>query len=182
MLLLFLGMLFACTANAQELMLGNPVQSEVSMTTFKLNGALITPRYSYDITARVLGKERYWFDEKASVIPYDLALGWGPMSLRDNIDKIDISQSNRWYYWWVDTFFISRRTIEVNSANVHIVPANSSIKEVLSSLDTHDVVRLKGYLVDVSTPEWLIQSSNVRTDVGAGACEVMYVQEIDVFN
>jgi len=35
----------------------------------------------------------------SDLIPEDLALGWGPMSDNRVLRKIDISQSNRFYYW-----------------------------------------------------------------------------------
>lgn len=157
-----------------------PIQTEVSVSSFQKDGAWIHPTYSYEIEARVLGVKKYRFEEKASVIPYDLALGWSVMGDMDNVDRVSISQGNRWYFWSVDEFFISREQIEHNSANVHIIPASGDIKSKLNQLTTYDAVRMKGYLVDVDSKNWSLLSSTVRTDVGAGSCEVMYVQELEL--
>jgi hypothetical protein len=79
-----------------------------------------------------LSSERYSLGREADLSPVDLALGWGKMSDEAVLSKINITQSNRFYYWHVDAFPIPRREIEINSANMHMIPADDRIKKCWS--------------------------------------------------
>jgi hypothetical protein len=125
--------------------------------------------------------ERYRFDRGADLSPVDLALGWGPMSDQAVLDRIDISQGGRFYYWHVKEIFpVPRREIEVHSANMHMIPATEEIERRLVHLRPGQVVALTGYLVDVRGPDgWRWHSSLTREDTGAGACELVWVDKLD---
>jgi hypothetical protein len=140
----------------------------------------LTERAHYLITARILSVERYHFDALASLIPEDLALGWGPMSDNRVLSTVDISQSNRFYYWRASPV-IDREQIILHSANTHVIPDNPLIAAQLSHLRRGQIVTLDGALVDAVRDDgrW-IKTSLVRTDTGAGSCEVMLVQDLTV--
>jgi len=158
-----------------------PIQNSISQTSFKLNGYSITPLKSFEMEARVLSAKSYSIGREADLSPIDLALGWGPMSDEAVLGKVDISQSNRFYYWHVDEFPISRREIEMNSANMHMIPADARIEKMLKSVRPGEVVKLSGYLVQVNASDgWHWKSSLTREDTGNGACEVVYVKELVV--
>ncbi len=140
----------------------------------------LTVRADYQITARVLGREAYHFDALADLIPEDLALGWGPMSDNRNLRTIDVSQSNRFYFWHASAGTpIARETIITHSANTHVIPQNSLIARQLARLRPGEVVTLRGELVDGlrNDGRW-IKTSLVRDDTGPGACEVLLVTDI----
>jgi hypothetical protein len=44
------------------------------------NGYRLSLLASFDIRARVIASERYWFDRGSALSPVDLVLGWGAMS------------------------------------------------------------------------------------------------------
>jgi hypothetical protein len=140
----------------------------------------LTERARYQVTARILARERYHFDGLADLIPEDLALGWGPMSDNKNLRSIDISQSNRFYYWRVPPQApLSTDSIITHSANTHVIPQDALIARQLSRLRPGQVVTLSGELVDgVRDDGRWIKTSMVRTDTGAGACEVMLVADV----
>ena len=140
----------------------------------------LTVRADYLITARVLSRESYHFDRLSDLIPEDLALGWGPMSDNRVLRKIDVSQSNRFYYWRAPADSpISKDSIITHSANTHVIPRNSMIARQLSRLRPGQVVTLSGELVDVVRDDGVwIKTSLVRNDTGAGACEVLLVDEV----
>jgi hypothetical protein len=142
----------------------------------------LTVRASYRITARILALERYHFDSLADHIPEDLALGWGPMSDNQVLKSIDISQSDRFYFWRTSAHSpIARDVIISHSANTHVIPENSSIARQLAHLRPGEVITLTGELVDAVRDDgrW-IKTSLVRTDTGAGSCEVLLVQDVAV--
>jgi hypothetical protein len=140
----------------------------------------LTVRATYQVTARVLGREPYHFDALADLIPEDLALGWGPMSDNRVLRTLEISQSNRFYYWrTTSATTIGRDVIITHSANTHVIPQNALIARQLARLRPGEVVTLSGELVDGERNDgrW-IRTSLVRTDTGAGACEVMLVTDV----
>lgn len=148
----------------------------------KLHRWTLNVRANYRITARILALERYHFDVLADLIPEDLALGWGPMSDNRVLKSIAITQSDRFYFWRARADSpIGRDAIISHSANTHVIPENSSIATQLSHLRPGEVVTLSGELVDgVRDDGRWINTSMVRTDTGAGSCEVMLVRDVAV--
>jgi hypothetical protein len=142
----------------------------------------ITGLAQFKIKAKVLSKENYSFDRASDFSPTDLALGWGNMSDEDILDKIDISQSGRFYRWRVDSFPIPRKEIETYSANMHLIPANKSVAYDLKRVRKGEIIELSGSLVevtsDIDSSRW--KSSLTRNDTGAGACELILVESIYV--
>jgi hypothetical protein len=159
----------------------DPQQADpASHETTRVGRWTLTPRASYQVTARILSVERYRFDSLAALIPEDFALGWGPMSDNAVLRAIDISQSNRFYYWRLkDSGLLPKDLIIAHSANTHVIPANLSVARQLSKLRSGQVVSFRGTLVDGRRDDgaW-IKTSLVRTDTGAGACEVLLVEDV----
>lgn len=143
---------------------------------FRHNGYVITPLAVFDIEARVLGIARYRFDRQAELSPYDVALGWGPMSDERVLDALTITQSNRFYYWWSHQLPIAGQAIAVNSANMHLIPGTPDISKQLRRVRRGHVVSIKGFLVRADAGNWHWVSSLTRQDTGAGACELVWVQ------
>jgi hypothetical protein len=160
-----------------------PYQREVYRARFhELNGYRIDALASFDIRARVLATERYWFDHGSVLSPIDLVLGWGAMSDSAVLKEITISQGGRFYRWWSKTFPISRRVIETHSANMHMIPAGSEVARQLKSIRPGNMVHLKGFLVEVTSPQgYRWKSSLTREDTGGGACELILVESIFVW-
>lgn len=141
----------------------------------------LTTRAHFVVTARVLSRADYAWGADARLIPEDLALGWGRMSDSAVLATISISQSNRFYYWRVEQFPIPRREIETSSANMHMIPADAGVKRELEQIRVGQVVHFEGFLVDASRADgWHWKTSMTRDDVGAGACELVYVESVSV--
>ena len=141
----------------------------------------LTTRAHFDLTARVLSRKDYAFGADARLIPEDLALGWGRMSDSAVLAHIDISQSDRFYFWHVKQFPIPRREIETSSANMHMIPADPGVLHQLREVRPGEVVHIQGFLVDASRPDgWRWNTSMTRDDTGAGACELVYVESLDI--
>ncbi|OGU82495.1 MAG: hypothetical protein A2W11_07860 [Ignavibacteria bacterium RBG_16_35_7] len=137
----------------------------------------------YQIKARVLSRNNFSVGKESEISPFDLALGWGPMSDQSVIDKIDISQSNRWYRWKADVLPIPDREISLNSANVHIIPKDDNVEERFDKVYKGSLVELKGYLVEVTTSEgWRWKSSLKRDDTAGGSCELLWVEDLIVLD
>lgn len=137
----------------------------------------------YKIKARVLSRNNFSFGKESDLSPFDLALGWGPMSDQSVIDKIDISQRNRWYHWHADVFPIPRKEIGLNSANVHIIPMDEAVEDKFDEVYKGSLIEMKGYLVKVTAPGgWRWISSLRRDDTAGGSCELFWVEEVIVLD
>ena len=162
-----------------------PVQTEPSRKTPGLHGDfMVTALADDDIRARVLTRRNYSSGRDGELSPVDFALGWGRMSDSFVIEKLDISQGHRWYKWRPSGLMpIPRKEIEVSSANVHILPANEEVRDAIDDVYQGSVVHMTGYLVKVTSDGgWHWVSSTRRTDTGDGACEVFWVETLEVEN
>ena len=141
----------------------------------------LTPRARFDLSARVLSRADYRFDAGAGLVPTDLALGWQQMSDSAVLDQILVSQANRFYFWSVRRFPIPRRVIETESANMHLIPADAEVRRALKRVRVGDVITLDGYLVDARRGNGFVwRTSLTRDDTGAGACELVYVEQLSI--
>jgi hypothetical protein len=157
-----------------------PVQQSVSDAhPFSFKGYRVTPLARFTMEARVLAREDYRIGRESELSPIDFVFGWGRMSDGAVLDQINIRQSNRFYYWNVKEFPIPRHEIETSSANMHLIPADNAIERSLDKVRRGQVVQLRGYLVRVDANDgWSWASSLSRNDTGAGACELIYVEDV----
>jgi hypothetical protein len=147
-----------------------------------IHGFDITPLATFKVKARVLSRARYYMGREADLSSVDFALGWGAMSDELVLNKINISQSNRFYFWRVNEFPIPQSEIETHSANMHIIPADSDVEDRLQSVRVGHVVQMEGYLIEAKAGDgWRWKSSLTRTDTGFGACELFLVKSLMVF-
>lgn len=141
----------------------------------------IKPLAKFSISARVLSRADYSWDTESSLAPVDLALGWGRMSDSAVLDKIDISQSGRFYFWRVREFRIPEREIIESSANMHLIPSDKAVLHEIEHTRSGDIVSFDGYLVEAGRPNgWRWTSSLTRSDSGPGACELVWVEHFTI--
>ncbi len=158
-----------------------PVQRDLHQkNTFLFEDFTITPRAEIDIQARVLGRKTYFLGTETDLSPIDLALGWKRMSDQAIVDQISVRQGARWY---ITRFSspppIPEREIIESSANMHMIPASAAIERALKKFRRGDIIRIRGYLVDIDHASgWTWRTSMTRSDTGDGACEIVYVEDV----
>lgn len=160
-----------------------PMQTEVAgrLGAFRLERATVAPLAGFSVQARVLGREDYRLDRGATYSPTDLALGWGPMSRPGLAKQLGVTQGSRWYgyRWGGEGPPMPASDIALNSANMHIVPGNQQVAAALDRVSAGDLLRIDGWLIRIEGDDGLRwQSSLTRSDVGAGACELVLVCSI----
>jgi hypothetical protein len=97
------------------------------------------------------------------------------------LDKVHISQSERFYFWQVGQFPIPQREIIESSANMHLIAADDSIERAIERTRVGDVITFDGYLVEADWPDGAkTVSSLTRSDSGAGSCEVVWVETFSI--
>jgi hypothetical protein len=106
-----------------------------------------------------------------------LAVGWGPMSDSAVLEKLRITQDNRWYQWRADAYPIPLDEIARSSSNMHLIAADKQVERDMRRVRPGAVVRMRGYLVEARGKDGFIwRSSLSRDDTGNGACELMWVE------
>jgi len=62
---------------------------------------------------------------------------------------------------------------------MHMIPADRYTAKQLKSLRRGAVISIRGYLVDVDRDDgWQWRTSMRRDDTGAGACEIVWVEQV----
>jgi hypothetical protein len=169
--------------SAGEIAPAAPVQIDRSgLPSFAVGDYRITPAAEFSLEARTLSTEHYHLGREAELSPVDLALGWGPMSDSAVLDRLRISQGNRFYHYsWTDEPPIPPREIVEHSANMHMIPASDGVAKQLAHVRAGQIVQIKGYLVRVEARDgWRWNSSLMRSDSGSGACELVWVEHLSV--
>lgn len=146
---------------------------------------LVHKQFSYEVQGEVLSASSYdltWTNDFADV---DVALLWGPR--RDALkEKFKFFQMGRWLFWRTDSEPSPEERAEVTRAisNNHLIPAEESkrLGWAFRRISKGDSVRIKGSLVRITSPEGALyaQSSTSRDDTGDGACEVVWVDELQI--
>lgn len=155
-----------------------PQQEETNRPPFRFKKMIISPLATFSIRARILSRENYYLDPASKISPIDLAMGWGRMADSIIYEALNISQSSRFYrYSWKGQPPIPLAEIIGSSANMHLIPADKLVEKALERAKKGKFIRIKGLLVEVNDESgWTWRSSLTRSDTGAGACEVIFVE------
>lgn len=152
--------------------------------TFNKDGFSLTVVAEFSGKGRVLHTKTYSRGEPSKLSPIDLSIGWKQMSDDSIIKHLKIHQDHRFVKWrpkeWDGK--TSWRKITRNAANIHIIPINKEILNIVENLDNGEVIEFSGKLVRVKRPNWPGWSWNTsmtRGDTGNGACEILYLEGIE---
>ncbi|WP_439106188.1 hypothetical protein [Congregibacter sp.] len=189
-ILLAVAMSTIMTACGERLVLGDgvlapaePRQWDAESPAIRVGDFALFPRAGYDITAKVLSKRQYRWDDLAEVAPWDFALGWGTLSDEATLKPIKVAQGDRFMFWHLYDSPLDINIANRSSANMHLIPANSVIMQRISAIPPGAIVQFKGELVDVQFPDQsVIPTSLTRTDTGPGACEILLVSAVNVLH
>ncbi len=132
------------------------------------------------LDARLLHRKIYRWDRQSALAPVDLAVGWGAMSDQAVLDRLNITQSMRFFWYeYRNPPPIPKEEIVCHGTNLHIIPSTAAIASECKSLRIGSLIHLRGELVEATGPDigtW--RSSLSRTDSGNGACELVLVEEL----
>jgi hypothetical protein len=161
-----------------------PVQISLSgEAPIRVDQFALHPFATFRVEALILSKKKQRWpvaDAAAELAPLDLALGWGLMSTPQEIAKLRIWQWGRFFYWQVrDGERFNTGTAIPLAANIHLIPADDTVRSALMRAREGDLIRLEGRLVDAHHPDmgWW-RSSRTRADTGDGACEILLVERV----
>jgi len=110
----------------------------------------------------------------------DICVLWGDNAGRDDYLKARFT-SGAWTCEYEYPQGVSLNNNEIS--NNHLITDNDSTRRAINGLRRGDQVHLRGRLVgyhDLKFPDAWRNSSLTRLDAGNGACEVVYVEELEV--
>ncbi|HYL06060.1 MAG TPA: hypothetical protein VE075_08460 [Thermoanaerobaculia bacterium] len=160
-----------------------PIQGATWRTPFtwptRRGSVRVRPRAAFDVSAVVAAAEPYSFDDGAFLSPVDLVLTWGRLPEEPYRSRVSYYQITRYYFWRTRDAGLDLRYIATHSANMHMIPSTRNLGRALAHVGGGERVRVRGLLVDVETARgfrW--HTSLSRDDTGPGACELVWVEEL----
>jgi hypothetical protein len=120
----------------------------------------LIPKWKIEGTLRVLSKNRYWFDEKKNIAPVDFVFGWADMSDERILSQVKAPISNRNFELDVIAPPLTFEEIRNLLLFIHAVPSNEEVWEAIKNVREGQLVRFKGYFVDVHDQSDLIWKSS----------------------
>jgi hypothetical protein len=162
-----------------------PVQEPTDRPAFQIESGkgtvTLQPHAGFDVSARVAAAERYRLDAGASLSPVDLVLTWGKLPEEPFKSKVSYQQMTRYYFWRTSAADLDLGYIQSHSSNMHLIPAGDNVRRALLAVDEGDAVRVRGLLVSANREDGFTWDSSLsRTDSGPGACELVWVEEIQI--
>ncbi len=148
----------------------------------------LQPRATYKVTGYAAETSRKLLDKWDFVMPLDLALIWGPVADPTVLRHLKFHLSERYVSYWYDATTPSAVVGRLPShiANNHLIPATEDVARTLDRVRIGDLVTLQGKLVDVEIRDARgqvaarMRTSMTRDDVGSGACEIVWVESVEV--
>lgn len=155
-----------------------PRQWETTAAPFERAGFRLEPRAAFSLQGKLLSRRHYGGDRLAAVAPWDFALGWGPMSDEASVALVSFTQGDRFLFRRALHRSVAMELVDSHSANLHLIPADRELERVLQTMRPGMVIELDGQLVDLVLPGGgeRLPTSLSRADIGAGACEILYVE------
>ena len=170
-------------------LLREPVQGPTSREPFQFEymGEVynVRPFASYEIWGLVVthnNTEGFGdiYHDATSVDTKDLCMIWGA-----NLQGEDYRHADYWSGSWTCYVKVPAGRFFAMEAlsNSHLITDSDDIRERISQVRVGDQVRVSGLLVGYqaeSNPGFWRDSSLVRTDTGNGACEVIFVEDLEI--
>jgi len=154
---------------------------EALPASWKTGDYAVAPLARFAARSVVLSRCNYSGGHDSALAPADYALGWGAMSEAAVINRIKVDQDMRWFFYsWRGDLPVDGSEVARSCANMHLIPANDTVREALAQTRRHDLLEISGYLVEVRHADgWVWRSSLSRDDGGAGSCEVVWVESVN---
>jgi hypothetical protein len=172
----------------------DPIQKEISIppirTKFGDYTYEITPLYSYEIYGLAISdySSNNWLDithKKDPANTKDICVTWGDNIGSGAYKKVKYKHGEfTCYYYYnekIDPSFNGRFL-----SNNHLIPKDKNVKNQIGRVNIGDQIHIKGYLANyiifdkngkqISSRN----TSTTREDSGNGACEIIYVDKIEV--
>lgn len=167
----------------------SPIQEDISAPPFSFEymGEIynVQPMARYEMWGLVVTHNNTTgfldiYHDETSVDTKDLCLIWGNNLETSDYKKMSF-ESGAWTCFYQYPFGVEFFPNALS--NNHLITADDAVRETIGEVRIGDQVHVKGMLVKYqaeSFPEFWRTSSMVRDDTGDGACEVVYVESLEI--
>ena len=168
-----------------------PIQELINKPEFSVNiedrDYFVKPEYEYEIYGMVVsyrvhnsdtGDHLSWGDHLNVA---DYCVVWSKNAFEALLNEMDF-RNQEWtcYYSWPNQEVGSSFNGNMLSNN-HLITEDPAIRDIIEDIGIGDQIRIKGWLSSYRSTEMFIRgTSTVRTDTGNGACETIYVNDIEI--
>ncbi|CAM2064618.1 hypothetical protein SCOR_04555 [Sulfidibacter corallicola] len=163
----------------------NPTDREEFMFHFAGTDYAVIPLADYEMWGLVVTHNNTQgiadiYHDASSVDTKDICVVWG-----DNITTGGYQHaefwSGPWTCYWRSSIGVEISPLEIS--NNHLLTADPQVRERIADVRVGDQVYVRGMLVGyhpVHYPNYVRNSSLTREDTGNGACEVLFVEDIEI--
>jgi len=168
-----------------------PKQTETSHEkfTFSYRGTdyEVQPKADYELWGLVVSHNNInkfgdIYHNEDSVDLKDICVIWGDNLLNGSYLDGKYKSGSWTCYWEFNDQDAWIKFKESQISNNHLIASDESIQDQIRGLRVGDQVHVKGYLVDYSNKEtgWKRETSLTRQDTGNHACEVIFVNKLEI--
>lgn len=173
--------------------LGAPIQTDLDVTEEikKLKGYEVEKVASIEITGRIISIREYYENDKSreykevidKVSPIDMCILWGKLSTNKNDLAVSFYEKADRYvdYKINDKSVLGHREVIMSMSNTNLIPKTNRIKKELQTFETGEIIKIKGYLVNLYDTDEILEpsiTSLVRTDQGRKGNEIILVEKV----
>lgn len=123
------------------------IQQVRNVHPFETENYKLVPVASISAETRVLARNRYWFDDFASLSPFDYVLGWGEMSDEEFLRRMQVRISERTHSVRYAVELIPRNDMKNLVLHGHFIPSTSEIMSEMRKIRRGHLVAFEGYIV-----------------------------------
>ncbi len=170
-----------------------PIQKPIEQAAFSVNigdvDYVVQPQYYYELYGLVVSYKQHNSDTGAHarwgdhLNVADVCVVWSENAFEDRLGEMKF-----WNLEWTCYYQAPNREIHATFnghqlSNNHLISENLLIRDVIQDIGIGDQIRVKGWLSSYGSRKGAMRgTSTTRTDTGNGACETIYVNEIEIIN
>ena len=146
---------------------------------FERQGHVLTALARFSAQARVLSVDRYG-DRAAQVAPFDIAIGWGPMSDSATLKLVDVAQTKRDVVFQSFDPKLPEGQVGAYLVNLHVIAADPELGKRLGELRSGNLVRLDGWLVEAVAGDAWRWRGRARSETPAMPGTLLWLDKMEV--
>jgi len=120
-----------------------------SAKSIETDNYVLTPVAAISGSSRLIGRKLYWFDEHATLSPFDFTLGWDKMSDEYYLRRMQVKIIDRDHKIHVAIQRIPKTDISGMVLHMHAIPSNEDIRNKMRLIRRGHIIDFDGYIVDV---------------------------------
>ena len=169
-----------------------PTQQIIHRPEFAVNvdgtDYFIQPKYDYELYGLVVsyrlhdgdtGAHLRWGDHLNVA---DYCVVWSENAFKARLSEIEF-RNREWACYYNASNQVLSDFNHSKLSNNHLITADSDIRNRIKKINIGDQIRIKGWLSSYRTTERFIRGTSInRNDRGNGACETIYVNDIEILN